>query len=58
MLTNSRTDTDPDSPRLKEMINDFYDEYEMPDTENPLFFANAGSGGIYVKNWNALKRQL
>ena len=49
MLTNSRTDTDPDSPRLKEMINDFYDEYEMPDTENPLFFANVGSGEIYVR---------
>jgi hypothetical protein len=46
VLTKSRTD--PDSPRLKRMILD-YDEYKMPDNENPLFFANVGSGGIYVR---------
>jgi hypothetical protein len=58
VLTNSRTDTDPDSPRLKKMIKDLYDEYKMPDNENHLFFANVGNGGIYVKKWDALTRGL
>jgi hypothetical protein len=58
VLTKSRTNTDPDSPRLKKMIKDFYDEYQMPDNEDHLFFGDVGSGGIYVRKWDAMTSQL
>lgn len=47
MLTSSRTD--PDSPRVKKMIKDFYEEFEMPDDDTDLFGGNRGNAGIYVR---------
>ncbi|KAE9367475.1 hypothetical protein N431DRAFT_561440 [Stipitochalara longipes BDJ] len=41
--------TDPDSPRLKKMIQDDYDEFKMPDGERTFFATNSANAGIYVR---------
>jgi hypothetical protein len=51
MLTSPRTD--PDSPRVKRMIKDFYEEFEMPDDDTEFFGGNRGNAGIYVRKTNA-----
>jgi hypothetical protein len=53
-----RPRTDPDSPRLKKMIKDFYEEYKMPDDGTDLFFGNVKSGGIYVRKPDTITSQL
>jgi hypothetical protein len=56
-LTNPSTD--PDSPRLKKMVQAFYEESEMPDNYDDVkksFGINFGNAGIYIRKANALSR--
>jgi len=42
--------TDPESPRLKTMVQDDYEEFKMPDIdEHSLFGSQSGNAGIYVR---------
>lgn len=50
VLTSPRTD--PDSPRVKRMIRNFYEEFEMPDDDTQWFGGDCGNAGIYVRKPN------
>jgi hypothetical protein len=54
MLIISRTD--PESPRVKKMVQDDYDEFKMPDYEIDHFGAKFGVAGIYVRKGGVTSR--
>jgi len=55
MLMISRTD--PESPRVKKMVQDDYDEFKMPDDyETGHFGAKFGVAGIYVRKGGVTSR--
>jgi hypothetical protein len=56
-LTNPSTD--PDSPRLKKMVQASYEESEMPDDYDDVkksFGSKFGNAGIYIRKANASSR--
>jgi len=49
--------TDPESPRVKKMVQDDYDEFKMPDDyETGHFGAKFGVAGIYVRKGGVTSR--